>query len=97
MTYVIYFLFSGVCAVLLTPLVKRFAIWLGCVDMPGLARKIHSKPMPFMGGLAVFLALLFGMCVYAGFGAWDFAIVPAKFAFGIAAGGLVLMVGGFFR
>jgi UDP-GlcNAc:undecaprenyl-phosphate GlcNAc-1-phosphate transferase len=64
--------------------------------MPGLARKIHSKPMPFMGGLAVFLALLFGMCVYAGFGAWDFAIVPAKFAFGIAAGGLVLMVGGFF-
>jgi len=39
------------------PLVKRLALKLKIVDIPRLARKIHSRPTPLLGGLAVFLGL----------------------------------------
>lgn len=47
----------------LTPLVKKFAIKVGAVDVPN-ARKVHTRIMPRMGGLAIygaFLLTLIGM------------------------------------
>ncbi|MDQ1911261.1 MraY family glycosyltransferase [Paenibacillus sp. GD4] len=44
-------------ALLLTPLVKRFAFWVGAVDAPN-QRKVHSRIMPRLGGLAIFLAFI---------------------------------------
>ena len=40
-----------------TPLVRKFAVWLGFVDTPA-DRKIHSAPVPLMGGLAIALGAL---------------------------------------
>lgn len=96
MSYFFYFIFAAVLSVMLTPLVKRLAVRLGCVDKPGRERKIHTKPMPLMGGLAVFAAVLVCATGYALSGHWDFAAVPVRFAVGIGLGGLVLMVGGYF-
>lgn len=50
-------LFAGglLFSLLLTPLVRKLAIFLGAVDMPN-ARKVHQRPIPRMGGLAVFAA-----------------------------------------
>lgn len=42
-------------SLLLTPLVKKLAFRVGAVDRPD-ARKVHSRVMPRMGGLAIFLA-----------------------------------------
>ena len=36
-----------------TPLVRRFSIWIGFVDVPE-SRKMHKEPMPLMGGVAIF-------------------------------------------
>ncbi|MGD7043320.1 glycosyltransferase family 4 protein [Jeotgalibacillus proteolyticus] len=51
-------------SILLTPLVKKFAVAIGATDTPD-ARKVHKKIMPRMGGLAIFLsfsiALIFTM------------------------------------
>ncbi len=44
-----------VLALALTPLVKKFALWIGATDNPN-HRKVHSKVMPRLGGLAIFLA-----------------------------------------
>lgn len=44
-------------AVSATPLVRRLAVSLGVVDQPG-ARKIHARPMPLMGGVAIYLAFI---------------------------------------
>ncbi len=41
----------------LTPLFIRFARRHGLVDMPG-NRKIHEKPVPFLGGAAILLSIL---------------------------------------
>lgn len=42
-------------SLIITPLIKKVAFYLGAVDRPN-ARKIHSRAMPRMGGLAVYLA-----------------------------------------
>jgi len=41
----------------LTPLARRLALRYGLMDMPG-ERKIHSHPMPYGGGIAIYLTIL---------------------------------------
>src|SRR5574344_850196 len=48
---------------LITPLVKRISYHIGALDKPDY-RKVHKKPMPSMGGLAIFLGFLFGVVIY---------------------------------
>lgn len=58
--YIIGFIAALVLALVLTPLVKRFAIRVGVVDVPN-ARKVHTKVMPRLGGMAIFLAFIIGI------------------------------------
>ncbi|BFH10820.1 undecaprenyl/decaprenyl-phosphate alpha-N-acetylglucosaminyl 1-phosphate transferase [Paenibacillus melissococcoides] len=48
----------------LTPLVKKFAIKVGAVDVPN-ARKVHTRIMPRMGGLGIFAAFVITLCLLA--------------------------------
>ena len=45
-------------------LVKKVAVQINAMDIPN-ERKIHKKPIPRLGGLAVFLAFLLGYILYA--------------------------------
>jgi UDP-GlcNAc:undecaprenyl-phosphate GlcNAc-1-phosphate transferase len=47
-----------------TPAVIGLAHWLGALDRPG-ARKIHIRPVPRIGGLAVFAGFLAGLAFAA--------------------------------
>ena len=40
-----------------TPLVRRFALSVGMVDVPN-SRKIHTHPIPLLGGLAIYTGVL---------------------------------------
>jgi UDP-GlcNAc:undecaprenyl-phosphate GlcNAc-1-phosphate transferase len=44
-------------AILMTPVVKRFALMIGAVDRPN-ERKVHTRVMPRLGGLAIFAAFI---------------------------------------
>ncbi len=55
--YLLIVLSAFVLAAGATPLMRRVAFRLGVVDMPA-ARKLHSKPMPLMGGIAIFVAFI---------------------------------------
>jgi UDP-GlcNAc:undecaprenyl-phosphate GlcNAc-1-phosphate transferase len=87
--YVIGFITSCVLALLLTPLVKKFAFWVGAVDAPD-HRKVHTRIMPRLGGLAIFLAFV---------GAY-FVISPvidgiySDAALGLLLGGTVIVITG---
>lgn len=48
-------------ALVTTPLARLLAWRIDAVDYPG-GRRINSKPLPRMGGIAVFLALAAGIC-----------------------------------
>ncbi len=43
-----------------TPLMRRLALQLGVVDQPN-ARKIHSNPVPLLGGAAIYLAFILAL------------------------------------
>jgi UDP-GlcNAc:undecaprenyl-phosphate GlcNAc-1-phosphate transferase len=63
---------SFIIALILTPLFRNWAIRLGFVDAPGDPRKIHERPVPRTGGVAIFvtylaaLGLLFALPLHAG-------------------------------
>jgi len=56
-TYLPLILLAGVAAFIVTPIIGALARRLGFVDHPK-PHKIHVKPIPLMGGLAIYLSLL---------------------------------------
>ncbi len=52
-------------AVILTPVVKRLAFRVGAVDVPTDERRMHRRPIPRMGGLAIFLGFLLSTILFA--------------------------------
>ncbi|MEK4634143.1 glycosyltransferase family 4 protein [Bacillus sp. 4A_MP3] len=57
---VVAFFVSVLTVLIITPLIKKLAIKVGAVDKPN-HRKIHSKTMPRMGGLAIFIGVIVGV------------------------------------
>ncbi len=49
---------AAVISFVLTPLVKALAIRFGFVDIPKDERRMHQKPIPTIGGVAIFTAFL---------------------------------------
>src|SRR5574344_117853 len=52
------FILAGVLSYLFTPYVKKFAYKIGAIDVPKDARRMHKKPIPRLGGLAIYLAFV---------------------------------------
>ena len=48
-----------------TPPVKRFAEKVGAIDVPKDARRVHKKPIPRMGGMAIFIGFLLAVLLFA--------------------------------
>ncbi len=95
MPFLVLFFTATLLALLITPLIKRVAFKFNIVNYPGThPKKIHKKPTPLLGGLAVFTSFLLALIIYLNFWHIDFNIVPMKFFWGIVLGGIVLMVGG---
>jgi len=46
---------------LATPVVRRIAVRQGIVDRPDTARKLHTFPIAYLGGIAVFLGVVAGI------------------------------------
>ncbi len=46
---------AAVAAAVITPPVRRLALAVGALDKPG-QRSVHTRPVPFLGGVAVYLA-----------------------------------------
>lgn len=61
------FIISGVIAFATTPLSIRLAHKLGVIDKPKDKRRVHTKPTPRFGGLAIFLGSMAAMLIPAGF------------------------------
>lgn len=60
--FITLFACSMAIALLATPLARRIAWKVGAIDKPG-ARRINRNPIPRMGGIAIFLAILGGILI----------------------------------
>ncbi len=77
---------SVIISLLITPVVKKIAIKLNVVDIPRDNRKIHSKPMPLLGGVAIYLPFILLTFIKSS------PLTNAEI--GIALGATIIMIGG---
>lgn len=54
-------------SLLSTPAVKNLAYKIGAIDVPRDARRVHKKPVPRLGGLAIFLGFLVSVLFFTKF------------------------------
>lgn len=90
--YILALFLALLLSIALVLLVKRLALKFNIVDRPDFSRKIHQKPIPLLGGLAIFLAyfaLIFLFLKYLLTG--DLNI---NHWLGFALGALFLVIGG---
>jgi UDP-GlcNAc:undecaprenyl-phosphate GlcNAc-1-phosphate transferase len=78
------FVVALVTSYLLTPHVKRFAIRAGALDKPDF-RKVHTQPIPRMGGLAIYAGFLLAVLA---------SVHINRELFGILLGGTVILAVG---
>ena len=52
-----------VVTLLMTPVMRRMAVMNGVLDRPADNRKIHRAPVPYLGGVAVFLGIFAGIAL----------------------------------
>lgn len=55
---VIPFVISTIISLLMTPVAKKIAIRVGAVDIPKDNRRVHNKPIPSMGGIAIYISVV---------------------------------------
>jgi UDP-GlcNAc:undecaprenyl-phosphate GlcNAc-1-phosphate transferase len=81
---------------LLTAVLLRWAPRLGLVDMPS-ARKVHSRPVPRGGGLAIFVAVALTACLMAVFNlqvsTFTFQFTSADLSFVLGLSALIVLLG----
>ena len=61
--YVYVFYAAFIVAFVFTPVMRSVAIYYDIVDKPDTIRKLHSQPVAYLGGVAVFLGWLAGMAM----------------------------------
>lgn len=89
--YIIGFVVSLLLALFLTPLVKKFAVKVGAVDVPD-ARKVHTRIMPRLGGLGIYLAFVFGLIVVLPFIPESLSLRDANFMKAFLIGGSMIVL-----
>ena len=52
------FLVAVFISLMMTPLVRKFAFRIGAIDIPKDERRIHNKPMPLLGGIAIYASVI---------------------------------------
>lgn len=94
--FIAFFAVAFGATLLATLWVASFARRKEIVDKPDATRHFHKAPTPMLGGLAVFFGFVcatLGLGVIGGY--FDNGNIPLNIFWGILAGGLILMVGGF--
>lgn len=86
MSYLFFAAISFVLTYFLVPWVMEIAPVLGAVDYPS-TRKVHTKPMPRLGGLAIYIGYIFSLM---------FFVPHDSRLLGLAAGSSVIVILGIF-
>ncbi len=83
--YIFIFLIAAVTSYIFTPVALKLAIKIGAIDVPVDNRRVHSTPIPRLGGIAIYLGTIISII-------W---ILPFSLeTTGILVGGTIILVTG---
>lgn len=74
-------------ALLLTPIIRKLAFLVGAIDEPN-QRRVNKKPMPTMGGLAIYLTFIASGYIFF------HNVIPIKLFTNICIGALIIIITG---
>jgi UDP-GlcNAc:undecaprenyl-phosphate GlcNAc-1-phosphate transferase len=97
-TAAVAFILSLLCGAILTPLVRRLAHRFGVLDHARSSRKIHGKPIPRLGGIAIviaFYAPLVGLLIFQT-GVGQLFLAERDHVIGLFAGGISIAILGLY-
>ena len=95
--YTIYaiILITFLVSLVVTPVVIKFSKKYNIVDIPKDSRRIHSKPMPRIGGLGIIISMVVGFFIYFMFTKDIPSIALGEKFIGFAIGGFFIFLMGF--
>lgn len=85
--YIKILIFAAAASFLLTPVVRMIAPKVGAIDIPKDNRRMHKKPIPSIGGLAIYGSIMLSMAVFL----WPLSREVLAMVFGAS----VIVVSGF--
>jgi UDP-GlcNAc:undecaprenyl-phosphate GlcNAc-1-phosphate transferase len=97
-TAAVAFILSMLCGTLLTPLVRTMAYRMGALDHALSSRKIHGRPIPRLGGIAIvfaFYAPLVGLMLFRT-GVGELFLAEHRAAIGLFVGGIAIALLGLY-
>ncbi|WP_057976862.1 glycosyltransferase family 4 protein [Caloramator mitchellensis] len=84
--FILVFLTAFAISIALTPIIKKLAFKINAVDVPKDERRIHNKPIPRIGGVAIYIAFIAGILIYS---------TLDRHVYGIIIGSTIIFIGGF--
>jgi len=88
--YLLTFLVALSTTYFVTPIVRKFAFRVKALDHPD-SRKVHAAPVPYLGGLAIYLGFLLAIVIAISFAKWGGIKIGIGNLLGILLGGTLLM------
>ena len=91
--YFLLFVSTFVVVGFLTPVMRKIAITNKIYDSPTAAHKTHKEPVPYLGGLAIIIGVVFvsyGVAIVDGFTGKNFLLMTSVLAPAIVLGGIGL-------
>ncbi|WP_434654865.1 MraY family glycosyltransferase [Thermoanaerobacterium thermosaccharolyticum] len=85
--YILSFVVAFVVALMATPAAKKLAYKIGAIDIPKDKRRVHKKPVPLIGGLAIYLGTILSILLF---------LPKSQTNLGIIAGSTIIVVLGIF-
>lgn len=83
--FLIPFLTATLISFFMTPIAKKIAYKIGAIDIPKDNRRIHKKPIPLLGGLAIYIATIISILLF---------LPLDKTLISIIIGGSIILVSG---
>ncbi|MBP2071580.1 MraY family glycosyltransferase [Thermoanaerobacterium butyriciformans] len=85
--YILSFVVAFVVALMATPAAKKLAYKIGAIDIPKDKRRVHKKPVPLIGGLAIYLGTILSILLF---------LPKSQTNLGIIVGSTIIVVLGIF-
>lgn len=73
--YLIPFITATFISLVMTPITKKIAYKLKAIDIPKDERRVHKKPIPLLGGLAIYIATIIAMVIFLPLDKTTFSII----------------------
>ena len=83
--YLIPFITATFISLIMTPFTKKIAYKLKAIDIPKDERRVHKKPIPLLGGLAIYVATIISIVIF---------LPLDRTTFSIIIGGSIIVISG---